>query len=244
MYKYLGLIPARGGSVRIPNKNMYVLGGQTLIARSVIAARKSLSLDSVYICTDTKAYEAEAIRFGSRSTGIRPKELAQATSPDIDWIKWSLTQLHDTLESESITHIVILRPTSPFRTSDFIDRAIQYYQKYANSPFVSLRCVSKTKEHPGKMWVRIGNTPFMRPLIPLQINKIPFSDNQTASLFDVYTQNAALEIIPIEGLITYQMPISGFSTLLFEANDIEVFDINTLEDLNVARIIAGDIDND
>jgi len=243
MYKYIGLIPARSGSVRIPNKNMYVLGGKTLIARSVIAARKSLSLDLVYICTDSIEYEAEAIRFGSRSTGIRPKEFATPTSPDIDWIKWSLAQLHDTLERESITHIVILRPTSPFRTSEFIDRAIKYYQEYANGPCVSLRCVSRSKEHPGKMWIRNGASPFMRPLIPLELNDIPFSDNQTASLFEVYTQNAALEIIPIEGLMAHHMPISGFSTLLFEANDEQVFDINIPEDLDVARLIAEEKNN-
>jgi N-acylneuraminate cytidylyltransferase len=116
----LGLIPARGGSKGIPRKNLRRLGGKPLLQWTAEAARASGYLDSVILSTD----DPEIEEFGS-SLGIdvpfrRPVEHATDEAPAAQVILHALGALDRRYDL-----IVYLQPTSPFRTSDDIDRAIE-----------------------------------------------------------------------------------------------------------------------
>src|SRR5262249_49285014 len=82
----VALIPARAGSQRVPGKNLLPLGGHPLIAYSIGAARASGLFGAVLVSTDSREIAEVAGRYGAEVPGLRPAELATATSPDIDWV--------------------------------------------------------------------------------------------------------------------------------------------------------------
>jgi len=126
MYKkhtILGLIPARGGSKGIPEKNIRKLAGKPLIAWTIEAARKSRYLDRVIVNTDSPKIAACARAYGAKTPFMRPKNLAQDSSRMIDVILHTLSwcRAHNTIPDI----IALLQPTSPLRTAEDIDRAIR-----------------------------------------------------------------------------------------------------------------------
>ena len=121
MYKnntFLAIIPARGGSKRLPRKNVLDLNGKPLIAWSIEAGLKSKYIDRVIVSSDdteildiSQYYGADIIQ--------RPEILANDTAKTFGVIK------HVIENSDSYSYIVLLQPTSPLRTSQHIDKAIE-----------------------------------------------------------------------------------------------------------------------
>lgn len=117
--RLLGLIPARGGSVGIPRKNIRRLGDKPLIAWSIDVARRSQHLDRVVVSTDDGEIAACARTHGAEVPFMRPPALATATAQGIDVVLHALEQLLD------VDAVALLQPTSPFRSVDDIDQAIE-----------------------------------------------------------------------------------------------------------------------
>lgn len=121
MYKnktFLAIIPARGGSKRLPRKNVLDLSGKPLIVWSIEAGLKSKYVDKVVVSSDddeilniSKKNEAEIIK--------RPSELASDTATTFDAIKHTIDSL------QKYDYIVLLQPTSPLRDEKHIDEAIE-----------------------------------------------------------------------------------------------------------------------
>ncbi len=116
--KYLAIIPARGGSKRLPRKNILPLAGKPLIGWTIEAALASKYIDTVLVTSDDDEILNVSREFGSQLVR-RPAVLAQDTSTSFDAIKHAVesTAEHD--------YIVLLQPTSPLRTSQNIDEAIE-----------------------------------------------------------------------------------------------------------------------
>ncbi len=115
---FLAIIAARGGSKRLPRKNVLDLCGKHLIAYTIEAALKSKYINKVIVSSDddeilsiSKEYGAEIIR--------RPDELASDTATTFDAIKHTIDNL------EKYDYIVLLQPTSPLRDEKHIDEAIE-----------------------------------------------------------------------------------------------------------------------
>ena len=117
----LGIIPARGGSRRVPKKNIKLLGKKPLIAYTIEAAEKSELLTDSIVSTDSKEITDIVKRFGTK-TIERPKVLAT------DWAK-TIDVILDILRKEDCDIAVCLQPTSPFRTAEDIDNAIDLFLK-------------------------------------------------------------------------------------------------------------------
>ncbi|HET7045567.1 MAG TPA: acylneuraminate cytidylyltransferase family protein, partial [Gaiellaceae bacterium] len=149
----VALVPARAGSQRVPRKNVLKLAGHPLIAYTIAAARESGIFDAVVCSTDSDEIAEVARRYGAEVPGLRPPELATATSPDIDWVEHVMAGRDEELFS-------ILRPTSPFRTAATIRRA---QERLLAVDADSIRAVERVKQHPGKMWVLDGE--LMRPFV-------------------------------------------------------------------------------
>jgi CMP-N,N'-diacetyllegionaminic acid synthase len=227
----LALIPARSGSVRVPNKNIKRLNGHPLIAYAIYEALSSKLFSKVIVCTDSHIYADVAKYYGAIVPELRPREISTSTSPDREWIHWILN--HDKVKASNSKYAFILRPTNPFRTRNTILRA---YNALTNSNADTLRAVRKVTEHPGKMWVKQGD--HIVPLIPLMHDSVPFHSNQTNCLFDVYVQDASLEIFSIKQFdLTGQ--ITGSSIIPFESIGIEGYDINYPDDFRQAEILAA-----
>ena len=116
----LAVIAARGGSKGLPGKNLLALGGRPLIEWSVAAARQSGHVDRVILSSDDDAIIAAATAVGCEAPFVRPAALAQDDSSMVDVVVHALDQLAD-----DYGYVVLLQPTSPFRTADDIDGALR-----------------------------------------------------------------------------------------------------------------------
>lgn len=117
--KILGLIPARGNSKRLPGKNIREFHGQPLLAWTIKAAQQSQQLSHVILSSEDEALIKVAQRYQCDAPFVRPKELSQDYTPGIDPV------LHALEQCPGYDYIVLLQPTSPLRTSEDIDKAVQ-----------------------------------------------------------------------------------------------------------------------
>lgn len=113
----LAIIPARGGSVGLPGKNLRRLGGHPLIAWTIRAALRSGCFERIVVTTDSNDIAAAAIESGADVPFIRPPELATATARSVDVVRHVL-EWHGAAK-----RFALLQPTSPFRSAGHINGA-------------------------------------------------------------------------------------------------------------------------
>jgi CMP-N,N'-diacetyllegionaminic acid synthase len=134
MYKnktFLAIIPARGGSKRLPRKNVLDLNGKPLIAYSIEAGLKSKYIDKVIVTSDDDEILTISERYGA-DTIKRPDELASDTATTFDAIK------HAMENCERYDYIILLQPTSPLRNEKHIDEAIELLESKNADAVVSV----------------------------------------------------------------------------------------------------------
>ena len=224
----VALIPARSGSKRVPDKNIRPLAGHPLIAYSIAAALQSKIFKAVIVSTDSQRYADIARHYGAEVPFLRPAKIAGGTSPDIEWVAHTLTQLRN--NGQDYEAFSILRPTSPFRLPGTIRRAWKDF--LAAEGVDSLRAVEKCQQHPGKMWIVRGSR--MLPLLPMGPAQQPWHSSQYPSLPEVYVQNASLEIAKTR-VIFDDKTIAGNVLMPFFTENFEGFDVNSDYDWNLAE---------
>ena len=134
MYKdktFLAIIPARGGSKRLPRKNVLDLAGKPLIAWSIEAGLNSIYLDKVVVSSDDAEILAVSKKY-SAETITRPDELASDTATTFDAIKHTIDNV------EQYDYIVLLQATSPLRDTKHIDEAIELLESKNADAVVSV----------------------------------------------------------------------------------------------------------
>lgn len=226
-YKCLALVPARSGSKRIKNKNIRKLGDHPLIAYTIVSAIKSGVFTSIIVSTDSYEIGKIAKYYGAEVPFLRPKKYASDASADIEWVKYTLERLSE--ESKSLESCFsILRPTSPFRKSETIQRA---WKEFINDGKAdSLRGIERCSEHPSKMWIidKKGNR--MKPVMENpDKSDTPWHSQQYVSLPKVYKQNASLEIAWTRLPLNHNS-ITGDIIMPFFTDDYEGYDINDEKD--------------
>jgi len=224
----VALIPARSGSKRVVGKNIRPLAGHPVIAYSIAAARASGVFDDVIVSTDSEEYAAIALHYGASVPFLRPAEFAGDLSPDIEWVEDTLSRLRDA--GRMFDCFSILRPTSPFRLPETIQRA---WMQFSEAEGVdSIRAVELCKQHPGKMWLLRGER--MVPLLPLTPGEQPWHSSQYQALPQVYVQNASLEIAHTR-VVFEGRTIAGDVLMPFLTAGFEGFDVNHPYDWRLAE---------
>ncbi|MBP3197174.1 MAG: acylneuraminate cytidylyltransferase family protein [Butyrivibrio sp.] len=123
--KIIAIIPARGGSKGIPNKNIYPLCDKPLIAYTIEAAKKSKYIDNVVVSTDSEKISEVSKQYGAQVPFLRPENLATDTAKTIDVLIDALDRLQKC--DEKYHTLVLLQPTSPLRSTEDIDSAIELF---------------------------------------------------------------------------------------------------------------------
>ncbi len=141
--KIIAVIPARGGSKGIKDKNIYPIKGRPLISYTIDAAKNSKYIDYVFVSTDSEQIAEVATRSGAEVPFMRPEELATDTSKTIDAIVSAIEMLKGI--GQTYETLVLLQPTSPLRTEKDIDTALELFYKEGKR---SLLSVSEVKENP------------------------------------------------------------------------------------------------
>lgn len=135
----LALITARGGSKALKDKNLRKVGGKTLIARAVEAARQAETVDRVVLSSDDDRLIAEARRAGCEVPFIRPQELATDEAWSTDVVRHAIETL-----PERYDYLVLLQPTSPLRTGGDIDAAVRLCDERGAPSCISVAEASKS----------------------------------------------------------------------------------------------------
>jgi N-acylneuraminate cytidylyltransferase len=214
--KNIAIIPARGGSKRLPNKNVLLLGEIPLIAHSILMAKKYPSIiNEVYVSTDDDEIRNIALSFGAKVID-RPSHLSGDTEPTV-------TALKNVLENIdfSVENVFLLQPTNPLRPESLVEDAFQIFQdNNANS----LMTVTRNHQKFGK----IVNNKFL-----------PFNykiGQRSQDLEPLFFENGLLYIIKAELIL--QEKIIGDNHFPMIINHLFAnVDIDTQEDFDYANYL-------
>jgi CMP-N,N'-diacetyllegionaminic acid synthase len=185
----LALIPARGGSKALPGKNVRLLAGKPLIAHSIATSLASQPITRTIVSTDDEQIASVAREYGVEVPFMRPPELAQDDSTDLEAFRHALEWLRDEegYEPELVVH---LRPTHPLRRVERVDQAIRLL--LGDPEADSLRSVARPHQTPYKMW-RIEHG-YLRPL--LHVEGLPDAHSLPRQrLPEVWWQNGYVDVI-------------------------------------------------
>lgn len=119
MRNITAIITARGGSKRLPDKNLRLLNGIPLVAHTIMAALKSPSIERCFVTTDSERIKLISRKYGSEVLD-RPPEFAQDKTSSEDTVRHSLSALGYKPE-----YFILLQPTSPLRTSKHIEECLK-----------------------------------------------------------------------------------------------------------------------
>ena len=157
--KILALIPARGGSKRLPGKNIKLLSGLPLIAWTIRAAQESGCCIDILVSTDDLAIAEVARQHGASVPWIRPSEFSTDSATSVDMAIHAINAYE--IENGLIDGLLLLQPTSPFRSADSIKKAVALFTEgHASYPIVS---VSPAISHPAWCFraINMGIEPFL-----------------------------------------------------------------------------------
>ena len=156
--RILVVIAARGGSKRLPGKNIRVLGEKPLIIWSIDVAKDIPEICDILVSTDDTAIASVCTEAGTLVPWLRPAELATDTANSIDVALHAL----DWYETEkgAVDGILLLQPTSPFRTKKTMLRGIELFSKNGQQPVLG---VSPTHAHP--MWTLKMEDEYLVPFL-------------------------------------------------------------------------------
>lgn len=132
MNKFLAIIPARGGSKRLPRKNVLDLHEKPLIAWTIEAAKNSQYIDTVCVSSDDAEILAIAEKYRVQAL-LRPDVLASDTATTFDVIEHAIKS-----NIAQYEYIVLLQPTSPLRTAQHIDGAIALLNEKSADAVISV----------------------------------------------------------------------------------------------------------
>jgi CMP-N,N'-diacetyllegionaminic acid synthase len=161
--RVLGIIPARGGSKRLPRKNLRLLNGKPLVGWIIEAASKSSRINRLVVSSDDDQILDVARRYNPALVLKRPDDLATDTAPAIDYVRHALSALETSGEQRFDT-IVILQPSSPLTRSEDIDATIDLLEASGADTVVSVMRIDHAI-HPAKLKLMEGDRllPYLEP---------------------------------------------------------------------------------
>ena len=221
--RILALIAARGGSQRLPGKNVRLLGGSPLIVWSIAVPKGIPEICDILVSTDAAAIAEVARGAGALVPWLRPAELATGAASSVDVCLHAL----DWYEREKgrVDGLLLLQPTSPFRSRDTILRGIELFREHDRRPVLG---VSPARSHP--MWCfRLEGTT-VHPYLPgggLQL--------RSQELPPAYVVNGALYLIAPADLRSLRSFYSERVVPLVINDPKECIDIDTEWDWRVAE---------
>jgi len=222
----LGIIPARGGSKKIPKKNIRPLMGKPLIYYTIREAKKSKYLSRIIVSTEDKEIAQIARGYGVEVI-TRPQELAQDDTPALPVYQHAIRFLEEK-ERYSPDIIVVLQPTSPLRLAVDIDGAIEQFLKTEDYPVVSVCEVT----HPPQWMYTLRKG----ILVPVLKGEIPARRQDALT---VYQLNGAVYVIPRDTVMK-QNSVLGKTTRAYLMPAERSIDIDTEIDFKLAELIIKD----
>ena len=226
--KIISLIPARGGSKGIKNKNLTEIEGKSLVGHSITHSLQSALIQRTFLSSDSEAIIQEGIKYGAEVPFVRPAELAADHVLDIPVFEHLLAYLKET-ENYIPDIVVHLRPTAPYRDPQWIDAAIQLLVDHPDAD--SVRSVSEPSQHPYRVF-SIDEQGFLDPIMKHEHPQPYLLRRQ--DLPKMYFYNCVIDVTRAE-TITKQHSMTGSKIYPYIMDPDDVIDIDTPLDLAFAR---------
>jgi CMP-N,N'-diacetyllegionaminic acid synthase len=221
--RILALITARGGSKRLPGKNIRVLGGKPLIVWSIDVAKDIPDICDILVSTDDPVIAAVCSEAGAYVPWLRPAELATDTASSVDVALHAL----DWYEAEkgAVDGLLLLQPTSPFRTKETVRKGIELFVLNGRQPVLG---VSPTHAHP--MWT----------MKVMGGHLVPFMEQhgigvRSQDLPAAYVVNGCFYLISPAELRVCQLFLGANTIPLIITSPRESLDIDTEWDFKIAE---------
>ena len=216
--KNIAIIPARGGSKRLLNKNCLLLDGIPLIAYSIIEAKKNNAIiGAVYVSTDDDQVKEIALSYGAMVID-RPLHLAGDLEPTVTALKHVLETIGDEVDA-----VFLLQPTNPLRPSNLIAEA---YQLFIDNQSDSLMTVTRNNQKLGKI---------------IDSKFVPFNyliGQRSQDLEPLYFENGLLYIIKRELILQEKITGENNFPMIVDHPFADV-DIDTQDDFDYAEYLIS-----
>lgn len=224
--RILALIPARGGSKRLPGKNIRPLGGKPLIVWSIETARELSGCYPVMVSTDDPEIASIARAAGAMVPWLRPAELAGDTSGSVDVALHALDWYEE--RNGQVDGLLLLQPTSPFRSRDSMEKGLRLFEQGAGAAVIG---VVPAATHP--MWAFQVAGGRLKPYLAENGLKVRSQD-----LPEAFSISGSFYLIDPSVLRTERTFFAGDPLPLFlEAR--ESIDIDTLDDFRLAEAMLA-----
>lgn len=224
--RYLMIIPARGGSKRLPGKNLMKIGDDSLLGRAILCAKNSGIRGDICVSTDEQAIADEAMRYGSYVPFMRPEKLATDEAKTIDVVKHAVEWFAE--RGSQHDALVVLQPTSPLRTEYHLREAIELFEQRKAGAVVS---VSKL-EHPLQWCAELGPSGSMEKFGQTQNTQM-----RSQELAQHYRLNGAIYIYSIKELNKEGGFFYNESTYAYEMDSVSSIDVDTNHDYVMAKFL-------
>ena len=219
---FLAIIPARGGSKRLPCKNKLMLKDKPLIAWSIEASKNSKYIDKTIVSSDdteildiAKEYEADTI--------LRPDELATDTASTFDTLAHVIQNT-----TQSYDYIVLLQPTSPLRDASDIDKAIEMLEQKCADAIISV--------------CEVEHSPLWSNVLPNDMSMQNFLRDEVINkrgqdLEKYYRLNGAIYVVKIDKLLETKSAFLKKNIFAYEMTQEKSIDIDTEFDFKIASML-------
>ncbi len=224
--RYIAVIPARGGSKRLPGKNLMEIAGKPLIGWTIEAALKSEVFDRVIVSTDSREIADIAVALGAEAPFLRPSDISSDKSSTVEVISHALQETMNP-DLEGFTHFACLQPTSPLRTERDIIEAVALLERRNADAVIS---VCRNEHSP--LWSNIlPPDKNMMYFIPEDIQKTPSQE-----LPEYFRLNGAMYFCDIERFLEEKTLFLSSNIYAYEMNRKNSIDIDDEVDFDLAGI--------
>lgn len=228
MKKFLIIIPARGGSKGIKNKNIVAVCKRPLLSytiRPALKLKKEGLVDEVVVSTDSKKIAEIAKGLGAAAPFLRPKGISGDKAKSIDFVLHAINYFSG--ENISFDAVIVLQPTSPLRRYEDVKNAIKIYLQRKNDSLISVYREEKIKDL--YIYYKEGDL-----AVPLQVSHNKGVRRQDQK--NIYIRNGAIYISAVSYIKKSHKIISD-RPLLYEMPKDSSLNIDSPEDLEMLRKI-------
>lgn len=223
--RILALVPARGGSKRVPGKNIRPLGGRPLIVWSIEIAKDAPEICDIMVSTDDADIAEVARAAGALVPWLRPEVLATDTADSVDVCLHALGWYES--QHGRVDGLILLQPTSPYRSAHTVRRGIDLFREHNSRPVIG---VCAAESHP--MWCFTVEGSTMTPFIDADGAQLRSQD-----LPPVFVPNGAFYLITPDDLRKHKSLYRGDPMPLVIDDPCESMDIDTEWDWKLAEAI-------
>ena len=215
----LAVIPARGGSKGIPNKNIISVGGKPLMSWTIEAALASKHVTKTIVSSDSQVILDVAESAGAVALK-RPSALATDEAGSEGLVVHALES--EVQDAKTYDYVMLLQPTSPLRDATEIDRAVEQLQKSSAKALISV----SIPEHTPYKAFKLNSNGYLEGLVD---NNTPFMRRQ--DLPQTFMPNGAIYIIEIEQFLKTTSLFCEDGTVAYEMSREKSVDVDTVEDV-------------